>query len=102
MNVCYCLQCLGINIPADGSCLTKIFGDNLSIIQSAANPGHNLSKKHVAISFHVVREVIAAGIIEPYWLKGDNNISNIMMKQIARADMNRHLKTLYWHPNWHL
>ena len=68
--------------PADGTCPTKIFGDNLRIIQSAVNPGHNLNKKHVAISFHVVREAVAAGIIEPYWIKGENNMSDIMTKQI--------------------
>ena len=82
MNICYCLRCLGVNIPADGSCPTKIFGDNLSVIQSAANPGHDLNKKHVAISFHVVREAVAAGIIEPYWIKSENNMSDIMTKQI--------------------
>ena len=69
MNICYCLRCLGIHIPSNGTCSTKIFGDNLSIIQSAANPGHDLNKKHVAISFHVVHEAVAAGIIEPYWIK---------------------------------
>ena len=82
MNICYCLRCLGVNIPADGSCPTKIFGDNLSVFQSAANPDHDLNKKHVAISFHVVHEAVAAGIIEPYWIKSENNMSDIMTKKI--------------------
>ena len=72
------------------------------MILSASNPGHDLSKKHVAISFHVVREAIAAGIIEPYWLRGENNMSDIMTKQIPRDRFLRHLKYLYWNPNWHL
>jgi len=42
----YMLRCLGCNIPSDGSCPTKIFGDNLSMIQNAQNPAADLSKKH--------------------------------------------------------
>ena len=102
INVRYCLRCLGVNIPTDGSCPTKVFGDNLSVIQSSANPGHDLSKKHVAISFHVVREAIAAGIIESYWLRGEYNISNIMTKQIPHVVFACHLQYIYWRPTWHL
>ena len=66
MNIRYFLCCLGVKIPVNETVPTKVFGDNLSIILSSTNPGRDLSKKHVAISFHVVREAIAAGIIEPY------------------------------------
>jgi hypothetical protein len=102
INIRYYLRCLGVNIPADGTCPTKLFGDNLSVIQSASNPGHDLSKKHVAISFHVVRKAIAAGIIEPYWLKGAYNMSDIMTKQIPGGPFSRHLNYIYWKPDWHL
>ena len=47
----YILRCLGCNVAADGSCPTKIFGDNLTVIQSSQNPAADISKKHVAISF---------------------------------------------------
>ena len=66
----YMPRCLGCNVPSDDSCPTRIFGDNLSVILNAQNPAMDLSKKYVAISFHIVREAIAAGIIEPYWLCG--------------------------------
>lgn len=64
------LRCLGCNVPSDGSCPTDVFGDNLSVILNAQKPAADLSKKHVAISFHVVREAFAGGIIAPYWIKG--------------------------------
>ena len=96
MNICYCLQCLGVNIPADGTCPTKVFGDNLSVIQSASNPDHDLNKKHVVISFHGVREVIAVGIIEPYWIKSENNMSDIMTKQLPWGLFTQHMKYIYW------
>ena len=31
-SLCCMLLCLGCNVPSDGSCLTRIFGDNLSVI----------------------------------------------------------------------
>jgi len=98
----YMLRCLGCNVPSDGSCPTKIFGDNLSVIQNAQNPAVDLSKKHVAISFHVVREAIAAGVVKPYWLKGQWNLSDIMTKQIPRSKFREHCKYLYWRPDFHL
>ena len=102
MNIHYCLRYLGVNIPVDSTCPNKLFGDNLSVIQSAVNPGHNLNKKHVAISFHVVCEAVAAGIIEPYWIKSENNMSDIMTKQIPCGPFSQHMKYIYWKPNWHL
>ena len=101
-SIRYMLRCLGCNIPSDGSCPTKIFGDNLSVIQNSQNPAADLSKKHVAISFHVVREAIAAGVIEPYWLQGEYNQSDILTKQIPRVDFRFHCKFLFWHPDFHL
>ena len=77
MSLRYMLRCLGCNIPYDGSCPTKVFNDNFSVVQNSQNPAADLSKKHVAISFHVVREAVAAGIIEPYWISGGFNMSDI-------------------------
>ena len=70
ISIRYMLHCLGCNIPSDKSCPIKIFNDNLSVAQNTQNPAADFSKKHVAISYHVTREAIAAGIIEPYWISG--------------------------------
>ena len=77
----YMLRCLGCNVPSDGSCPTRIFGDNLSVILNAQKPAADLSKKHVEFFFHIVREAVVAGSIEPYWLKGAFNTSDIMTKK---------------------
>ena len=98
----YMLRCLGCNVPADGSCPTKIFGDNLAVIQNASNPSADLSKKHVAISFHTVREVIAARIVEAYWLQGKYNLSDIMTKQIPATEFSQHCDYIFWRPNFHI
>ena len=98
----YMLRCLGCNVPCDGSCPTKIFGDNFSVIQNSQNPAADLSKKHVAISYHVVREAIAARTIEAYWLKGKWNLSDIMTKQIPRTEFQQHCDYIFWRPQFHL
>ncbi|GFH49047.1 hypothetical protein CTEN210_05523 [Chaetoceros tenuissimus] len=102
INIRYYLRCLGVHIPNDGSHPTQVFGDNFSVIQSAANPQHDLTKKHVALSFHFVREAIAAGIIEPYWLKGECNLADIMTKQISTTEFNKHIESIYWRHDFSL
>ena len=84
----YILHCLGCNAPSDGSCPTRIFGDNLSLIINQ-NQAADLSKKYVA-TFHVVKETMAAGIIEPYWFKGEFNTSDIMTKYIPHVHFRTH------------
>lgn len=91
----YILRSFGIPIPADGSCPTRLYGDNFSVITNAQNPEADLHKKHVAISFHVVREAIAAGIIKPYWKHGSSNISDIATKQIDAINFRAHYCALY-------
>ena len=59
----YMLLCLGVPISNNGLSPTRIFGDNLSVIQNARNPHSCLLMKHVALSFHFVREGIAAGVV---------------------------------------
>ena len=55
----YMLRSLGV--PMLGA--TALCGDNLGMIMSSTNPDLELKKKHVAISFHKLRECAAAGII---------------------------------------
>ena len=63
VNVRYMLRCLGV--PVDKP--SYLFGDNFGVIQNASNPDSDLKKKHVAISYHFVREAIAAQILVPFW-----------------------------------
>ena len=96
ISIRYMLRCLGIPLPSDGSYPTRIFGDNLSVINNARNPHSCLSKKHVALSSRSVREGIAAGIISPFWLKGTFNQSDIMTKQIPAKEFLTHAANIFW------
>ena len=98
MSLRYMLRCLGVPIANDGTMPTRIFGDNLSVIQNATNVELDLSKKHVAISFHVVREAIAAGITAPFWVQGEYNLSDILTKQIPSIAFHQHTDNTFWRP----
>ena len=65
-SLCYMLCCLGIPIPSDGSALTKVFGNNYGVIRNVSDPDATLKKKHVVITFHLVREAITAGVTAPF------------------------------------
>ena len=82
----YILRYLGCNVPSDWLWPTRIFGDNPSVILNAQNPAADLSKKYVAVYFHIVREAVLAGSIESYWVKRAFNTSGIMTKQIPRTN----------------
>lgn len=74
----------------------------MSDIESASNLQADISKKHVAISFHVVREAIAARFIKAYWLLGEHNMSDIMTKQIPRTEFVKHCKHIFWSVQLHI
>lgn len=89
-SIRHMLRCLGV--PVDSP--TKLFGDNLGVIQNAGEPDADLKKKHVAISFHLVREAVAAGIVTPYWIDTNSNFADILTKQIPSVPFLGHVMSL--------
>ena len=102
MSLRYMQCCLGCNIPFERSCHTKVFNDNFSVVQNDQNPAADLSKKYMAISFHVAREAVAPGIIEPYWISVEFNMSDILTKQIPKLEFMGLCKHIFWQPDFHL
>ena len=88
----YMLRCLGIPVTQP----TKLFGDNLGVIQNASIPDSELKKKHVALSFHSVHEAVACGIVAPYKIDSAENYADIMTKQIASSDFIEHVHEMMW------
>ena len=66
------LRYLGVPI------MTKayMFGDNKSVLMSATIPQSVLNKRHNMLSYHRVREVIAAKTLDFYWCSSDQNKSD--------------------------
>ena len=59
-------------------------------------------QENVAISFHLVREAVVAGIIAPYWLKGKFNISDIMTIQISGPEFKIYCNHIFCLPKFHV
>lgn len=60
-----------------------LFGDNQAVVNNSAIPRSTLSKRHNALSYHRVREAIAAEIINFYWIDGKLNPADIVSKHWA-------------------
>jgi len=60
-----------------------LFGDNESVVTSSTLPHSVLSKRHNALSYHSVREAIAAKIIAFYYKKGKDNPADILSKPLG-------------------
>jgi hypothetical protein len=79
ISIRYMFRCLGIPVSAP----TNLYGDNFSVIQSASIPDSDLKKKHVAISYHYVREAIAGRIVNAVWVRSEENFSDICTKALG-------------------
>lgn len=86
ITIRYMLQALGIKVskPSASS------GDNAGVITNASMPEATLKKKHVALSFHSVRENVVAGVIHPYKVSSKNNIADLLTKPLDRNTFINH------------
>jgi hypothetical protein len=57
-----------------------VFGDNKTVCDSATVPHAKLHKRHNALSFHRVREAVAAKFVAIFHLNGEHNPADIMTK----------------------
>jgi hypothetical protein len=57
-----------------------LFGDNKSVVDSSTLPQSPLKKRHHALSYHRVREAIAAEFIGFYWVDGSKNPADVLSK----------------------
>jgi hypothetical protein len=78
----YTLRMMGI--PIDGP--SWMFGDNQSVITSSTIPESTLNKRQNALSYHLVRECIAAQIIYFMHVEGRVNPSDLLTKFLSWAN----------------
>jgi hypothetical protein len=70
------LRYLGVPVHAK----TFMFGDNESVVKNATLPHSTLNKRHVALSYHRVREAIAAKIVGFYHTRSETNPADLLSK----------------------
>jgi hypothetical protein len=74
-----------------------VFGDNESVVNSSSILHSKLHKRHTALSFHHVREAVAAKIIGFYFIEGKNNPADILSKHWGYQQVWKLLqRLLFW------
>jgi hypothetical protein len=74
-----------------------MFGDNKSVVDSSMKLHAKLHKQHTILSFHLVREVIAYGIVGFFYIPGDINPADILRKHWRYSQIRERLKSiLFW------
>jgi hypothetical protein len=87
------LRYLGVHVRRKA----YMFGDNKSVVDSSTIPHSKLHKRHNALSFHRVREAIAAGILAFYHIEGAENPADILSKHWGYRQIWRLLHPLlFW------
>ena len=74
-----------------------MFGDNQSVVTNSTIPHSSLNKRHNALSYHRVREMIAAKIMGYYWVDGKNNPADIVSKHWGYPQVWHMLKSLLFY-----
>ena len=74
-----------------------MFGDNETVVNTASIPHSKLHKRHNALSYHRVREAIAAKIIRFHHIPGPTNPADILSKHWDYATIWPILKPILFH-----
>jgi hypothetical protein len=93
----YMLRSLGIRVEKP----TRVYGDNLGVIQNATMPEGTLKKKHVALSYHFVREAVAVNVISAFKVLGKDNFADVFTKPLERDGFMHHTCGLLWASSTH-
>ncbi len=86
-----------LGIPIHGP--SFLFGDNRSVVDSSSIPQSKLSKRHVALSYHRVREAVAAGMMQSEWIPGPDNPADIRSKNWGYQQVSNQLHALLFMPD---
>jgi hypothetical protein len=74
-----------------------IFGDNQAVVMNRSIPHSSLNKRHNALSYHRVRETIAAKVLGYYWIDGKMKPADIVSKHWANPQIWNLLKPLQFY-----
>jgi hypothetical protein len=79
-----------------------MFGDNQSVVTSLTIPHSKLNKRHIALSYHRVREAIAAKVLDLLHIDEKTYPANVLSKHCGHIDAWPHLKWLHFGKVLHL
>jgi hypothetical protein len=64
-----------------------MFGDNGSVVTVSMIPDSQLGHRHLALSYHYMREAVASGMVKFYHISGEINPSNLLSKHRGHAEL---------------
>jgi len=70
------MRYLGVPIKS----ASYLFGDNKTVVNSSVNPESKLSKWHILLSYHPVREAVVARLLNFLFILGSFNLADILSK----------------------
>ena len=84
-----------LGVPIQGR--SYMFGDNESVVNSSSRPDAKLHKRHVALSYHRVREAVASNMLSFLFIEGSKNPADILSKHWGYQCVWPQLRTLlFW------
>ena len=90
MEYRYMLMMMGMNLEHSA----LLLGDNNSVVLNTTMPSSVLKKKHCAVSYHKVRETIAAGIVRFSHIQSELNYADILTKPLGPSKFMELVKPL--------
>ena len=84
------LRLMGVNAETT----SLMLGDNKSVVINTTVPSSVLKKKHCAMSYHKVREMIACNILNFSHIDFSQNYSDIFTKALPQMKFRSHVKPL--------
>ncbi|MGL5935125.1 MAG: reverse transcriptase domain-containing protein, partial [Cetobacterium sp.] len=85
-----------LGVPVDST--SYMFGDNGSVVTSSTMPDSQLNRRHLALSYHYVREAIASGMVAFYHMPGEINPSDVLSKHWGYTELWSRIKALLFCP----
>jgi len=86
ITICYMFRSFGIRVSSPKSTM----GDNEGTIIMATTPECALKRKHVALSYHFVREQTAVSTVNPQKIDGKDNMADLLTKALDRNTFMMH------------
>lgn len=84
-----------LGVPIEES--SYMFGDNKAVVDSSTRLDAKLHKRHIALSYHFVRSVMASGAVRFFHIRSEINPSDILSKHWAYSSIWRVLQPiLFW------
>ena len=75
----YKLRLLGVRLEK----LTVLLGDNMSVVLNTTIPSSSLKKKHLACSYHRIREAIAGKYVKFGHINSEFNLADVNIKPLG-------------------